>query len=323
MVSATPAPTVSVLLPVYNAEKYVRAASESILAQSFEDFELLVIDDGSTDGSLEILTSFKDPRIVLVARQHAGLVPTLNEGLGLVKGPYLARHDADDLSHPRRFEIQVAALVANPRLGVVGSNYSIVDAAGRFEEATSVFTHPDDLRFAQTISNQFGHGSVMIRRSVLAPVGCYDPTVGYVEDYDLLSRLSQRCEVANLSEPLYTWRRNPSGISLSNAALQEEQALRVRDRYFAEVLTHPERFKIYSSWHPSDFHTGWLRYMDKKSRLYRSLSFMFARHGRTRRAWQALLAACLCAPWRKRNWRALGSALTGMALDRAVRYEYV
>src|SRR4051812_12237605 len=115
-------PQVSILMPVYNARPYIAAAVESILSQTFTDWECIIIDDGSTDGSLEILQSFaqRDKRIVLISRPNRGLVATLNEGLEHVHGEYVMRMDADDLSRPERMEQQVAYLRAHPEIVAVG-----------------------------------------------------------------------------------------------------------------------------------------------------------------------------------------------------------
>jgi glycosyltransferase involved in cell wall biosynthesis len=121
---------VSVLLPVYNAEETVSHALESLLGQSFSDFEVVIIDDGSTDGSMEILRRCQDPRVRISSRENRGLAVSLNEALRSARGELVARHDADDTSDPNRFQRQVDYLDGHPSVGLVGTNYVLVDERG-------------------------------------------------------------------------------------------------------------------------------------------------------------------------------------------------
>ncbi len=124
-------PRVSVLLPAYNAEEFIVAAVESILAQTFTDFELIIVEDGSTDTTLSQIKNFTDPRIRLIEHaQNQGFAASLNDAIAAAQGEYLARHDADDWSHPDRFAAQVAYLDAHPAVGLLGSWYAKIDEAG-------------------------------------------------------------------------------------------------------------------------------------------------------------------------------------------------
>ena len=166
-----PSPRLSVLLPVYNAAESVAQALDSVLTQSFSDFEVIVIDDGSTDGSIEVLRQYQDPRVRLSSRENRGLAASLNEALRSTRGELVARQDADDISELDRFERQVDYLDRHPSVGLVGTNYMLLDERGAEVVTTNLFTHPDDLKVAQVLSNQFCHGSVMFRRSLIAEVG--------------------------------------------------------------------------------------------------------------------------------------------------------
>ena len=170
-------PQVSVIMPVYNAERFLRLAIDSILGQTFSNFEFIIINDGSTDGSLKIIKSYKDSRIHLISRPNKGLAPSLNEGLTRAKGQYIARMDADDISLPKRLAQQVDFLDQNPTVGLVGSNYIIIDDSGKKLDVTDVFTHPSDLKVAMVTCNQYGHGSVMMRSTVFKNIKPYDPQI--------------------------------------------------------------------------------------------------------------------------------------------------
>lgn len=295
------APRVSVVMAVHNGERHLREALDSILEQSFEDFELVVVDDGSTDSSAAIVEASGDERVRLIKQANQGLPAALNAGIAAARGEYIARHDDDDASLPQRFERQVAYLDSHREVALVGSNYTIIDEEGAELGTTRVFTHPDDLAVAEILSNQFGHGSVMIRASVLREVGGYDTTVGYVEDYDLFLRISHVAKIANLPEPLYHWRRSSEGLSLANQHLQIEQALRLRDREFQRYLHHMRDFRTLSSWHPSSYHPDARTYFGRKCSAFRDLAYLFRRDGRWFRAALMLAAAIAVGSGRRRQ----------------------
>lgn len=311
-------PKISVLMSVYNAQEYLDHAITSILEQTFMDFEFIIINDGSTDRSLEIIKNFDDPRIRLIDRENKGLTASLNEAIELAEGEYLARQDADDFSHPERFEKEVARLEADPGLGLIGSNYVVVDERDNPVNQTNVFTHPDDLKVAEALSNQFGHGSVMMRAETVEEVGPYDPAVGIVEDYDLFVRISHVARIANIKEPLYYWRRNPVGVSLSNQDRQMENFYAVRDREWARLKTHRNEYRIFTAFHPDS-----LRYIDRKAAVFRDLAYLHRRDGNVRKALGLLLIATLLSPWRKRNLRFFSTLWSKERFDRLWEYEYV
>jgi glycosyltransferase involved in cell wall biosynthesis len=312
-----------VLLSVHNDDRFVSEAIESILSQTFHDFELIVIDDGSTDGSRARIEAYEDRRIRLVSRANRGLVASLNEALALAGGEYIARQDADDISLPTRIEREVALLDAHPEIALVGTNYTVIDEDGRPLATTSVFTHPDDLAVAEILSNQYGHGSVMMRRALVAELGGYDGSVGYVEDYDLFVRIARIAQIANIAEPLYLWRRNASGISLSNKHAQSEQTLVVRDREFKRILERRGEFRIFTSFHPFDFHPSAQAYVAKKSMLFRDLAYLYRQNGRP---WSAVLmqiVAILLEPRQRRNLLRLLQLLRNRSREPLWEYEFM
>ena len=214
-------PRVTVLLPVFNAGRYVAAAVESVLAQTLTDFELLVVDDGSTDGSMEIVDRFRDPRVRVIRNaRHLGFADALNVGLREARGVLIARQDADDLSAPRRLERQVAAFHAQPALALVGTQGWVIEEDGSRSGAVSRSEHPTSIRWYALVDNPFIHTSVMCRRSVVwDDLGGYDPTRGPVsEDYALWSRVIARHPVLNLPDRLVTYRVNSSSMTAQLAS---------------------------------------------------------------------------------------------------------
>lgn len=208
-------PCVSVVLPVYNGLPYLHAAISSILSQSFTDFELIVIDDGSVDGSASVLEEFHDQRLRFLRQDNQGLARTLNHGISLARGTYVARQDQDDLSHPDRLALQVAHMEAHQDCVLVGSWAQIMEVdrlVDRFHR------HPVDeptLRYQLLFNNPFVHSSVLLRRSALQQVGGYttDPARQPPEDYELWSRLSRIGSVGNVGQVLLVYREIPGSMS--------------------------------------------------------------------------------------------------------------
>lgn len=215
------APRVSVLMPVYNGAQDVPRAVESILSQTYTDFELIALDDGSPrDNSWEVLCELKqranDPRFTVVRlERNIGLAGALNHLIGLSRGTYLARQDQDDISDPRRLEAQVDFLDAHPRCGLLGTRAEIwVEdrASDRFHD--HALTN-GALQFDLISNNPFVHSSVMMRRSALEAVGLYstDRERQPPEDYELWSRMARQFEIANLPERLLIYREVQTSMS--------------------------------------------------------------------------------------------------------------
>ena len=190
-------------------------ALESILTQSFTDFELIAIDDGSTDETGAYLDSIPDRRVRVIHQESAGLAASLNRGIELARGHYIARQDHDDLADPSRMAKQVAFLRAHPEYALIGTCAEIWAGdtpSGRFHD------HPTEdqiLRFDLLFNNPFVHSSVMIRKSALDRVGVYttDPARQPPEDYELWSRIARHYRVANLAERLTVYREVPTSMS--------------------------------------------------------------------------------------------------------------
>lgn len=221
-------PSVSVLLPVYNAEQFLSDAILSILEQTYGDFELLVIDDGSTDRSAEILRSYaaKDSRLKLLSRENRGLCATLNELIELAKGKYVARMDADDICEPDRFQRQVEFLDGHPEVVVVGGAIKQIDAAGRPIRTLIPPLEHDDIDAKNVVGHtSICHPTAMIVTAKLRAVGAYDVAFEGAEDLDLWLRLAEVGKLTNLREPVLLYRLHEKSVSATRA---EEQAQRLK-----------------------------------------------------------------------------------------------
>ena len=230
-------PRVSVVMSVYNGARYLREAIDSILAQTFTDHEFIIVDDGSTDSTWEILTGYDDPRIRLVRnKDNIGLVRSLNRGLELARGEYVARMDADDASHPTRFEKQIEYLEAHPDIGVLGTQMQQIDETGR---SLAPFQPPLShgmIAWKTLFECSIAHATVMMRRALLAEVGGYDPSFTHMEDAELWSRLIHVTRFANLPEPLYFRRWHANSICNRHADTQYRVGMVIRHRLFETML---------------------------------------------------------------------------------------
>lgn len=207
---------VTVLMPVYNGQSFLREALDSVLVQGgVNELELLVLDDGSKDASPEILASYNDPRLTIIRHPNMGLAATLNKGLSLARGKYIARQDQDDLLLPGRLAKQITFLDAHPEVAMVGTWAEILvddKPDGRYHR------HPgagDALRLQLLFDNPFVHSSIMMRTDSIRALGGYseDKTRQPPEDYEFWSRIAREHEVANLPEVLTVYREVPNSMS--------------------------------------------------------------------------------------------------------------
>ena len=226
--AVAPFPRVSVLLPCYNAARYLPSCLDSLLAQTYRDFEVVALDDGSRDQTPAILAEYaaRDRRIRIRPNEtNIGLVRTLNLGIDACRGEYIARMDADDEAEPRRFQTQVAFLDAHPDVDVVSSSFSRIDVPGRLIGHREAFvTLPAACRYVTTFATPVAHGAVMARRDCLATFRySRDPKALHTEDYELWARLVRAGRrLANLPEPLYRVRISPDSVSAANERVQAQ-----------------------------------------------------------------------------------------------------
>ena len=337
-------PAITVLMPVYNAGPFLSQAVDSILKQTFTVFEFLIIDDGSTDGSGEILEEYarRDSRIQLVRRENRGLVATLNEGLNLARAPLVARMDADDVSLPQRLRLQVDYMRDNPDVAVVGCAIRLINSEGAPLNDACYPTRPDQVALHMRDMCSLAHPAVIMRREFVASVGGYRAMCRHAEDLDLWLRLLEHgARLANLDEVLLLYRQHGNSVTSQHALSQALVAAAILEaaRQRREGRPDPlenlepplerERLLAVFDSSPRDgylFRTRLLRYvlhaypaLDKDTaRLALELHRQYSRlveHGE-RTDIRLLMLAALCA-LRGRQWRAgtqfLGSALSSDA----------
>ena len=221
-------PRISVILPAYNSEKYIAEAIESILNQSYKDFELIILNDGSTDKTPEIIQKYADTdkRITFVNNtENRGLIAVLNQGLDMARGEYIARMDSDDISLPERFDKQVKYLDNNPDVGVLGTKihgFGAIDAAGI---QIPVVTAIDMLN-----QNYIAHPSVMMRKSLFDKYNLrYNPDYKHCEDMELWSRMIFLTKFHNIMETLLMYRITGTNISTQNWDHQQNLTKKIRN----------------------------------------------------------------------------------------------
>jgi len=221
-------PAITVLMPVYNAAPFLRAAVDSILNQSFGDFEFLIINDGSTDDSAAILTSYADARIRVVHNErNLGITAALNRGLRLARAELVARQDADDVSLPTRLGVQMAFLRNHPDVVLLGTRGTCISRDGRkLHPIGSPATDAVSIRWVLCFENPFIHGATIFRRGpVVTDLGGYDPGLPYCEDFGLWSKLAGVGPVANLPDRLVLYREHSASLMATMpATLPRERA---------------------------------------------------------------------------------------------------
>ena len=206
-------PEISVVMAAFNAEQYVASAVDSILSQTFDDFELIVINDGSKDGTLKVLQSIADDRVRIISNPaNMGIPKSSNIGISQARGRYIARQDADDISLPQRLEKQYDYLQKHPEIAVLGTARKTMFDNGIVKSHDSPLQSPT---FEDMLAkNCFVHGSIMVRKNALEKVGGYNEIFRYTSDYDLCIRLTKNFPGANLREPLYVLRRHANRVTL-------------------------------------------------------------------------------------------------------------
>jgi glycosyltransferase involved in cell wall biosynthesis len=290
-------PEVSVIVPVYNAARYLESALASVQAQTFSDFEIVVVDDGSTDNSKALLEKLaaRDPRIRIVSRPNTGIVGALNDALAASRGEFIARMDADDLCLPQRFAKQVAFLRAHPVCVCVGSAFLYIDAAGSLiKECARPADHETIER--ELLSGNGGviiHPSAMFRRAAIEQAGRYREKAQWIEDLDLYLRLARIGTLSNLPEVLFHYRFHEQSVNFTRNQGRHERKLDVlADAYAARDLAFnrgafpaPANLPAISTDDLRDFAITSLRY------------------GKLGRPWHYALRALRAEPASRASWR--------------------
>ncbi len=224
-------------MSVYNGEEYLREAIDSILNQTFGDFEFLIINDGSTDSTAEILQSCQDPRIRIINNEkNIGLTKSLNKGLKLAKGEYVARMDADDISMPGRLQKQVEMLEQKLNLGIVGTRDCVIDEKGNIKSEARNYGNPLILRWKLLFNNVFTHSSVMMRKKAYEDSGGYNPEFEASQDYDLWSRIVKKWQIGLVPQILCHWRKRAKhSITIEKNKTQKAAAGQISVRNVSEL----------------------------------------------------------------------------------------
>jgi glycosyltransferase involved in cell wall biosynthesis len=224
-------PAISVVMPTYNARPFVGLAVESILAQTFEDFEFVIVDDGSTDGSTDVLREYaaRDSRIRLLRNDvNLDFVRSRNSGIAASRGSFIANMDSDDIALPDRLSAQYAFMRANPEVGVCGAAVILIDADGRDVGIRRYRADDGGLRARLFLFNPFAQPVTMIRKDALDAVGLYDPDLVLADDLDLWFRIGRHYRFANLDAPLLKYRVHPGSATGSRLRDMQRAVARVR-----------------------------------------------------------------------------------------------
>jgi len=231
-------PTVTVTVCAYNGEQYVRAAIDSILAQTFRDFELVVVDDASTDGTTEILKQYDDPRIQLLHNaKNLGPTRSFNRAWRAGTAPYVAHQDADDCSLPQRLELQVKYLDSHPEVGLLGSSAEIIDEEGTVKFVDRFPCGHEELRAGLVTDCIVHHSTIMYRRALMERLNGYDESFYFAQDFDLQWRMTTLARFECLPKTLIQYRvGHSSQISKHWAREQREYAHRIALRNLQEYM---------------------------------------------------------------------------------------
>lgn len=258
------APTVTVILPFRNGESYIHLALQSIVQQTFSNFKLIAIDDGSTDSSLEITKKYAatDSRIKVITRSQSGIVRALNEGICISEGKYIARMDADDISHPDRLSTQIAFLDIYDEVIACGTDVFFTDPEGR--RLVRHFPKTNHHQIVDQLLEGNGgaiiHPTLMVRREALIEIGGYREEYQWIEDLDLYFRLSEVGELANLPEPLLDYRQHMKSVNRTKGNRESKQQSIVNP-YRAKSGLAPLKNNICKSWGPdTSLKSDWRRH---------------------------------------------------------------
>lgn len=239
-------PEISVIMPVYNGKKYLAEAIDSVLNQTFQDFEFIIINDGSTDKSMEIIKSFKDDRIVIINQDNQGVAKSLNNGINIARGKYIARMDADDISYKDRFKIQVDYLEKNLNVIAIGSNADVIDKDGVYVYTTDLPLDSSSLKNKLPHNSPFIHPSVMTRKDILVEIGGYtDMPLG--QDLLLFNKMSIYGEYVNIKEPLINYRISPQATTRRSNETKKNIRKVINHYLLAGKISDTDRYLLLGS----------------------------------------------------------------------------
>ncbi|MFA6221318.1 MAG: glycosyltransferase [Desulfomonilaceae bacterium] len=225
-------PKVTVLMSVFNGSVHLGPAVESILKQTFGDFEFLILDDGSTEPVVEQILNYKDDRVRIIRQENMGLTKSLNRGLSLAECDYVARMDADDISLPDRLQKQFHIISRTHNIDLIGTFFEIMDESKNIIERKYLITEPIYRLWRLQFHNNYGHGTMMFRKASVIAAGMYDSRLRFAQDYDLWSRISRKDNTHIIPEFLYQYRVDGKGpqASVKNYNDQLQSAIWISDR---------------------------------------------------------------------------------------------
>lgn len=219
----TKKPFITVYMPVYNAEAYLREAIDSIIRQTFTDFEFIIINDGSTDGSREIIDDYaaRDSRIIVIHQENQGVVKTANKAIKMARGEYISRADADDVSFDYKLEELLSCAEKNPEAVVICGNIEVINRRGEFLYRDLVLPCTEDLKRAFYLRNPIPNGATLIKRAALSSVGGFDEV--FAEDCHLWTKLFDKGDFIATGSTIYKWRTNPGGLTFTNLEKSQQK----------------------------------------------------------------------------------------------------
>jgi GT2 family glycosyltransferase len=305
-------PAISVILPVYNAAAYLRAAVESLLGQTFRDFELIAVDDGSTDGSGALLAELArgDERVRVISRPNTGIVGALNDGVAAARADLVARMDADDVAEPGRLAVQHAYMEATPGCVVLGTGAWLIDSRGEVVGLHEPAQKPE-LILRHLLAGDGGvllHPTIMMRRAAFDAAGGYARECELAEDLDLYFRLLKQGAGANLPAPWLRYRQHKASANFRRREAQRQIVETILEREFAERgLARPEQSRMRG---PADLSAG---------ERHAAWALGALQHGAKRTALRHAARAVLHAPATRDSWRVLKYVLAGRCAEGARR----
>ena len=230
-------PKVSIVMAVYNGKKYLREAIDSILGQSFQDFEFIIVDDASVDGSVDVIKGYQDPRIKLIINEENMRLPrSLNRGMSYASGEYIARMDADDISMPDRIEKQVLFMDAHPDVAASSGNYIVIDETGKQHYLEKVRRGKQLERYV-LFPSPLVHPAAIFRRSLLNEGYWYDEKYSSSQDYDLWLRIHEKYSIDNINETLLQYRIHGSSTSLTKREQQLQNACEIFNKFSPRMIS--------------------------------------------------------------------------------------
>ena len=238
-------PRVSVVTSVYNGETYLEECIDSILNQTFQDFEYIILDNGSTDRTPEILAQYTDPRIRIIHQENLGISGSLNKGINISNSDLIARLDADDYSFPQRLEQQISFMEQNPEIVFCGSRFKELVGDKYFPQRVKFIEKDDDIRKIVSCFNPFPHSTIMIRKNAFTKSGGYDLKFKYGQDYELWVRMLSLGEAHILDNELCVIRMGNHSLSSKNKRKLKLEGLKIRWRAFRKFGGDPSEAFYY------------------------------------------------------------------------------